>query len=142
LEAGLTAGTLEVINCKNVAIKFFEYVPTVTVDLTTDCHLIFDTPECLKDIVTAKCNGLSISFTKRSNMKEPFKMPTDEQTVTEWESSQYITRRNEKNALVTEKILRVGGGYISTVREDAIATEKEKANEAKFLRLMQGLLKR
>jgi hypothetical protein len=39
-----------------------------------------------------------------------------------------ITRKGEKNKPFTEKIIRVGGGYVSTERENAIAEAKEKQN--------------
>ena len=138
LESTLTIGTLEIINCQNVFIKLSDYVPTITVDLTNTCELVFDSNQCFKDIVTARCSNLSIAIKKQ----EEYVVPTDIETVNKeaWEANQYITRINHKNELFTEKIIRVGGGYVSTERENFIATEKEKENEAKLRRFMRSLV--
>lgn len=135
----MISGYLEIVNCQNVTIKLKELVPTISIDLTTGCTLSLDSASSIKDICTAKCNKISI-ITKGSDL--PYVLPVDLELILQdnWDANQYITRIGEDKKFMTEKILRVGGGYISTERENAIAEAKEKRNEEAMTKMLHSML--
>lgn len=58
----------------------------------------------------------------------------------DWKTAQFITRNNNNFQPVTEKVLRVGGGYISTERENAEAEAKERLFNQKFSELLRKIV--
>ncbi len=140
LKTFVITGYVECINSQDVTIYFDQHVPTITVDLSSGCQLHFATYNCMKNVYTAKCNNISICFAGW-NDNQRYILPVDLEHLKEeeWNANQYITRKGADNKPFTEKIVRVGGGYVSTERENQIAEEKEKKNQQILEKMIEKL---
>ena len=135
LKTSIITGTLELINCENLTVVIEEMIPTITIDNSTKVTLK-TLPENVKDIVIARCNEIEIVYQEKG-----YPLPVNQSDVSDdWENSQYITR-NVEGVPVTEKVLRVGGGYISTKRENDEAVRKQRLLEEKMVEYIRGSLK-
>jgi len=137
IKRDILTSCLEMIHCENVIVEICKAVRTISIDKSSKCTLRFSSVVLMDSVYCCQVEDISIAPKYTSDCNCVMKIEIPECTSTEEDAydtsvPQYITRMYGDN-LLTEKVIREGVGYATTVREK---TEAD-AREAKLLAALE-----
>mmetsp|Transcript_16855 Transcript_16855/g.25178 ORF Transcript_16855/g.25178 Transcript_16855/m.25178 type:complete len:320 (-) Transcript_16855:13-972(-) len=132
---------MEVWKCSNVSIRNDTKMKTIQADLNKGLEITFDTIENFEQIIWASCEGIKLSFeadkltmnTGLTEMKKAFDdiLPDVDQ----------FKISDVDGKLITERIVRLKGGYPSTNREADAFDAKVAANDKAYMAHVRAMVK-
>ncbi|XP_011406188.1 PREDICTED: uncharacterized protein LOC100633014 [Amphimedon queenslandica] len=133
-QSKISSGIMEVIQCSNTTLTVAKEtkVPTITIDRSSCIHLHLHEPNVMSIIHTVGVLDVFVHF-------EPPFMTEQKVDHPPQEDGEFMTRCSV-GKLMTEKCIREGGGYLTTVREKEIADKKVAEFEKKMEEMVAGTI--
>jgi NAD-dependent SIR2 family protein deacetylase len=134
------AGTLEIIDCRNVTVTINRAMPTVTLDSSHACLLSYSDEEFFGYVIWADTSKLAVKINDilaaipdarslNPNLEGSFDMKT----------TQFITSMKD-GGLVTEEVVREGAGYAVSKSQFIANEDRAIANEAAISRAFASMI--
>jgi mono-ADP-ribosyltransferase sirtuin 6 len=132
----LMTAMVECINSQRLKIVFSrDSVKTIQIDNVQDSNLVFtaEAPPTAMFITTGNSTGLTVQLDSSANKLELPIVYHFEQTDINLAVTQFRTKfSRDCKSLITEKVVREGGGYVTTKHEKMIADERQALLERKI----------
>lgn len=136
----VTTGTAEVINCQSVTVHLNHRIPTIQADGCTGCELVLRDRRGFHALYTAKTTQMVVTLPAGEADGQVQRYELD-YSDGELELDQFITRFVEDNAPpLTERVIREGAGYPTTVREKEINDARERQLEEALVNFLDSEL--
>lgn len=140
LSKPVTTGTAEVINCQSVTVHLNHRIPTIQADGCTGCELVLRDRRGFHALYTAKTTQMVVTLPAGEADGQVQRYELD-YSDGELELDQFITRFVEDNAPpLTERVIREGAGYPTTVREKEINDARERQLEEALVNFLDSEL--
>ncbi|ELR20203.1 uncharacterized protein ACA1_116750 [Acanthamoeba castellanii str. Neff] len=140
LSKPVTTGTAEVINCQSVTVHLNHHIPTIQADGCTGCELVLRDRRGFHALYTAKTTQMVVTLPNGEADGQVQRYELD-YSDGELELDQFITRFVEDNAPpLTERVIREGAGYPTTVREKEINDARERQLEEALVNFLDSEL--
>lgn len=133
LRGRVIGGVVEIIQCNNTVVAFDEMCPVLQVDGSRDCIFNFGAKGFGSVINSADCQNLSITD---GTLSVPICWSAEEKSP----YVQYLSRW-DGGGLLTEQVVREGGGYATTQREKDLADAKDAKNQKLMENYVRTLIK-
>ncbi len=136
----ILTGVLEIINCSGTKVAVVKTLPTIQIDNSRDVVIGFVAPNLSGSVVaSANC---SVSIAPRKDLPPENLVFSGVQEGDYWQGmTQFVTRIREDCSLLTELVVREGGGYATTQREKDAADAKDARAEAALLKYLGIMIK-
>ncbi|KAJ3067598.1 hypothetical protein HDU98_009194 [Podochytrium sp. JEL0797] len=131
----ITTQILEVFKSNDVVIAVATQIRTLQADDSNKVAVTFDRKDLFETLVWTRCEEISVQF-KEDEQADKFsigfteakQLHASEFEITE--TDQFIVRLDAKQVLVNEVIVRIAGGFATTVREDDEHVARAKRDAA------------
>lgn len=133
IEGRVIGGVVEVIKSTRCVVGFTAAIPVVQIDGSKACALNFGAHGFGSIINAADCEELCVTDGTES-------LPIVWDAAERSPFVQFITRWGGQG-LVTEQVVREGGGYATTAREKQLADAKDEKNRKILENYVRGLIK-
>jgi len=139
IHSKLTTGVIELWRCHNVVVNVAVDIGTFQVDISTNTTLSYEHKKYLGSVVQAGVENLKIQFKDSEECNFVTGVSVLKEQYNDYdENDQFITRWINKE-LLTERFVRIQGGYPTTERE-LKETEEQGFDETKTKEVLNQLL--
>ncbi|KAJ3234023.1 hypothetical protein HDU81_001785 [Chytriomyces hyalinus] len=136
LQGRIVTQIVEVWRSKQLKLHIEAIVRTVQADVVKGLDLTYSDKAFFETVVWTQCEDLSIRFVSTDNVLQTglrqAKLQKHKDISHIFDSDQFIVRLVD-GVLVNEVVVRIGGGFATTVRDDDAFTEKQKRDQEKFM---------
>lgn len=130
----ILSGIMEIMFSKRITVSIpkGEKLPTITVDNTSKCHLHLHDPTSIHIIHSVWVEDVVVHMDPPHMTEQKLEHPVGEE-------GEFITRCSV-GRLFTEKAIREGGGYLTTVREKEAADKKDAEFERRMTEFVSKMI--
>jgi len=142
INSNVITNYIELIHCNNITIESNVPLYTITIDNCNNCCIQFKESSLMKNIFTCNSNNTSIGIIDinlLSTINEIIDNDNEEDNESTYSNTpnQFISRFYD-NKIITDRVIREGAGYATTVKEKRIADEKQEFLMNALSKLIQG----